>query len=289
MAEQLGLPCNATKDTHIQTNKYAMRTALQQAGLPCPKFACVDATANFEEVLADFSFPVIVKPTDRSDSRNIMKLESLQGIEEAVTAACGASFEQKAIVEEYLTGDEYSMETISYDGQHHFLAITKKFTTGAPHFIETGHKQPSDLPEEIVENAKKTIFLALDALHVKNSAGHAEFRVDAEGNIKIIEIGARMGGDCIGSDLVYLSTGNDFVKMVIDVACGNQPELLENPLQQEAEIRFLFNQQDLDAFDTWKQEYGHTIYRISDFDLSHVGNVTDSSTRIGYYITTKKG
>lgn len=289
VAEKLGLPCNATKYTQIQTNKYAMRSALSEAGIPCPKFVLADATTNFAEVLADFSFPVIVKPTDRSGSRSIMKLESMQGMEEAVKVACQSSFEKKAIIEEYLTGDEYSMETISYEGHHHFLAITKKFTTGAPHFIETGHKQPSDLPEAIVEKVKKMIFSALDALHVENSAGHAEFRVDRDGNIKIIEIGARMGGDCIGSDLVYLSTGNDFIKMVIDVACGTQPKLLEKPLQQEAEIRFLFNQQDLDAFDIWKKQFGHTVYRISDFDLSHVGNVTDSSTRIGYYITTKKG
>ena len=50
-----------------------------------------------------------------------------------------------------------------------------------------------------------------------------EFKIDDEGNIKIIEIGARMGGDCIGSDLVKISTGYNYLKMVIDVAMGNKP------------------------------------------------------------------
>ena len=177
------------------------------------KFIVADSDTDFEKELSGFSFPIIVKPTDRSGSRNIMKLESLEGVLEAVNAACESSFEKKAIVEEFLVGKEYSMETISYNGKHTYLATTKKFTTGAPNFIETGHIQPCDLSDEIIEKAKEIVFSALDALHIENSAGHSEFKVDENGNIRIIEIGARMGGDCIGSDLVYLSTGNDFVKI----------------------------------------------------------------------------
>lgn len=287
VAENLGLPCNRTIHTEKQTNKYAMRTALSKAGIPCPKFILADENEDFEKALDGFTFPIIVKPTDRSGSRNIMKLESIDGITEAVKAACETSFEGKAIVEEYLTGDEYSMESISSGGNHHFLAVTKKFTTGAPHFIETGHRQPSDLSDEIVEKAISTIFKALDALCVENSASHAEFRVDENGNIKIIEIGARMGGDCIGSDLVYLSTGHDFVKMVIDVACGNAPELNENPTKREVEIHFLFTKDDIDEFERYRKDNEKQIYRVSDFELENAGNVTDSSTRIGYYITIK--
>lgn len=285
VAENLGLMCNSTKYTDIQTNKYAMRRAMAEKGVPCPKFLLADSDTDFVSALSDFKFPIIVKPTDRSGSRNIMKLESLEGIEKAVREACDTSFEHRAIVEEYLYGDEYSMETISYKGKHHFLAVTKKFTTGAPNFIETGHRQPSGLPDEIIEKAKNTIFSALDALHIENSAGHSEFRVDENGNVNIIEIGARMGGDCIGSDLVYLSTGNDFVKMVIDVACGNPPDVLDESLSRDVEIRFLFDQKDLDEFTEWKKSNPDKLYRVSEFELDNIGKVTDSSTRIGYYIS----
>lgn len=180
------------------------------------------------------------------------------------------------------------METISYKGVHHYLATTKKYTTGAPHFIETGHKEPSDLDEGTEKRAVTTIFKALDALHVENSAGHSEFKVDENGNIRIIEIGARMGGDCIGSDLVYLSTGNDFMKMVIDVACGNKPEVLVKSENRNAEIHFLFNESDIDKFRKFEKNNKDKIYRVSDFELENLGNVTDSSTRIGYYIICNK-
>lgn len=287
VAEQLGLPCNSTEYTQIQTNKYAMRQALAEVGIPCPKFLIADENTDFEVELRDFKFPIIVKPTDRSGSRNIMKLDSIEETADAVKAACGSSFEHKAIVEEYLFGDEYSMETISYKGKHTYLATTKKFTTGAPNFIETGHIQPSGLPEATLEKAKEQIFSALTALHIENSAGHSEFKVDENGNIHIIEIGARMGGDCIGSDLVYLSTGNDFVKMVIDVACGNEPDI-KSPANNKAEIRFIFNEDDLNEFYKFSKDFPDVVYRASDFELDNLGKVTDSSTRIGYYILRSK-
>ena len=66
VAEKLGLTCNSTEYTKIQTNKYAMRQALSAAGVPCPKYILADETNDLEEQLANFSFPVIVKPTDRS-------------------------------------------------------------------------------------------------------------------------------------------------------------------------------------------------------------------------------
>lgn len=283
VAEGLGLPCNKTEYNLIQTNKYAMRQALSDAGVPCPRFLHTGEDID-ESLLKDFSFPIIVKPTDRSGSRSIMKLESLDGLKEAVRAACEVSFEKKAIVEEYLEGKEYSMETISFRGEHHYLAATEKFTTGAPHFIETGHREPSGLSDEILEKAKKTVLKALDALHIENSAGHSEFKVTPDGAIRIIEIGARMGGDCIGSDLVYLSTGNDFVRMVIDVACGKEPVLADCKENKTAEIHFLFDGDDLKELDRIKAETPERLYRVSDIEMENLGNTTDSSTRLGYYI-----
>ena len=283
VAEKLGLPCNQTKFTNIQTNKYAMRQALMDAGLPCPKFVLADENFNLSK-LDEFKFPIIVKPTDRSGSRNIMKLESTNGVMKAVEEACATSFEHKAIIEEYLDGDEYSMETVSYCGEHHYLATTKKFTTGAPHFIETGHCQPSGLSEEVLTKAKNNIMKALTALHIENSAGHSEFKVDKNGNINIIEIGARMGGDCIGSDLVYLSTGNDFMKMVMDVATGNKPNVLDCPKNNNVTIKFIFTESDIDEMNKLKEKYPESIYRISDLEIENLGNTVDSSSRVGYYI-----
>lgn len=202
--------------------------------------------------MQDIRYPVIVKPTDRSGSRAVTKLEEASGLKDALRAAINNSFEKKAIIEEYIEGEEYSCECISFEGKHYFLQLTKKFTTGAPHFIETGHIQPAELDKGIKERIQTTVFQALDALEIRYGASHTEFKISKEGRIGIIEVGARMGGDCIGSDLVKISTGYDYLKMVIDVACGKMPDFTKVCKERIAAVKFIFNDNELDYLEKIK-------------------------------------
>lgn len=283
VAGRLKLPCNSMECTQISTNKYAMRRAFQAAGVPVPGFVSIDAKTPVEKV-KELKLPVIVKPTDRSGSRGITKLTDWKEFSEAQKLAVENSFEKKAIVEEYLTGEEYSCECISYEGAHYFLALTKKYTTGEPHFIETGHLEPSGLSQVQMEKVKDAVFQALTALKVENGASHTEFMIDEADKVKIIEVGARMGGDCIGSHLVPLSTGYDYVRMVIDVACGKKPDFGKHRQEGAACIRFVFHKQDLELLERLKSDKPENIHFISEIKLVREGRVTDSSTRFGYYI-----
>ena len=282
VSENLGLPCNRSTDSLAMTNKYEMRKKMQQAGLPTPAFQKIDVL-NLKN-LEWKQFPAIVKPTDRSGSRAISLVRCREELLAAAATAIEASFSKQAIVEQYLRGQEYSCETISQDSRHHFLAITQKFTSGEPSYIETGHRIPCDLSQEIKNEVKKVVFSALDALGFRNSAGHTEIRVDEEGNISIIEIGARMGGDCIGSHLVPLATGYDFLRMVIDVACGNSLDFTLLPHYNSAEIEFLITPEDVRRFEALNSCGKLDLKEVSKIDLTHIGNATDSSTRGGYYI-----
>lgn len=282
VAGALGLPCNSMECTEISTNKYAMRKAFRAAGVPVPGFFEADADTDPEEVKG-FSLPVIVKPTDRSGSRGITKVETWGQLASAIRSSVDNSFEKKAIVEEYLTGPEYSCECISCQGSHHFLAVTKKYTTGEPHFIETGHLEPAPLTEEQLAAIQKAVFAGLDALKVENGASHTEFKLE-ESEVRIIEIGARMGGDCIGSDLVELSTGYDFVRMVLDVALGKEPSFEKVQEPKTAYIHFIFTKKDLELLEKLKGEIPEKIHFISEIEEVREGTVTDSSTRFGYFI-----
>ena len=282
VAGALGLPCNSMECTEISTNKYAMRKAFRAAGVPVPGFFEADADTDPEEVKG-LSLPVIVKPTDRSGSRGITKVETWGQLASAIRSSVDNSFEKKAIVEEYLTGPEYSCECISCQGSHHFLAVTKKYTTGEPHFIETGHLEPAPLTEEQLAAIQKAVFAGLDALKVENGASHTEFKLEGS-EVRIIEIGARMGGDCIGSDLVELSTGYDFVRMVLDVALGKEPSFEKVREPKTAYIHFIFTKKDLELLEKLKGEIPEKIHFISEIEEVREGTVTDSSTRFGYFI-----
>lgn len=285
VAEGLGLPGNSARCIELSTNKYMMREAFTRAGIATPKFYRVD---RLEAYLFGMKLPIIVKPTDRSGSRAITKITDFKDLEDAIKAAVEQSFENQAIVEEYIEGDEYSYECISYRGKHTNLAVTKKFTTGAPHYIETGHRQPCDLSEEVLEKVHYVMRKALDALEITDGASHGEFKITPNGEVRIIEIGSRMGGDCIGSDLVPLSTGYDYMEMVIDVACGKEPVIVPKHAPQSAEIRFLVKKEDVAQMRAYEAAHPEKIYRISEINMSNLGHVSDSASRLGYYIIREK-
>lgn len=283
LSRQLGLPCNSEYNILVSTNKYEMRKALVGAGVPTPEFHVVDLLSDLTRICR-MQLPVIVKPTDRSGSRGITKLDSWENIKSAVFDAVENSFEKKAIIEEYLEGEEYSCECISFNGEHHFLAVTKKFTTGSPHFIETGHLEPAGLDGKILEEIKEHVFKALDALEIRHGASHSEFKIDKNGNVRIIEIGARMGGDCIGSDLVPLSTGYDFVKMVIQVAAGEKPDMTPMSNPKVSAIKFIFSKEDFENYCEVCSKYPDKIYRASEMQVKSNQQIVDSSSRYGFYI-----
>jgi biotin carboxylase len=216
VASHMGLCSNPSDYTEVTTNKFMMRQCFKDNNVPSPKFALVEDLTHYQ--ITGFKFPLIVKPTDRSGSRGVEKILDPIQLEEAVNRARNESFEHKAIIEEFVTGREISVESISYKGKHYILQITDKVTTGAPFFVELEHHQPSSLSEDIKKNVEDIVIRALDALHIECGASHSELKITEDGDIKVIEIGARMGGDFIGSDLVQLSTGYDFLKGVIEVA-----------------------------------------------------------------------
>lgn len=282
IAAALGLPGNSMESTEVSTNKYKMRQRFRECAVRVPGFTSVSSPDDCEKV--NLKYPLFVKPTDRSGSRGVTKVNNIEEMRTAVAACISESFEKKAIVEEAIYGEEFSTEFINYHGRHKLLAVTKKFTTGDPHYIETGHMEPADISDAMKDKIEKEVGKALDALKINNSAAHPEIRISDDGEINIIEIGGRMGGDCIGSDLVKISTGYDFLKMTIDVACGKAPDMtLRNP-PRAAFIRFIFGQDDIDLLNKVRSASPETIYRVSDIERPGTHPVVDSSTRYGYFI-----
>ena len=285
LTNHLGLPGNPPETAVFAVNKYIMRKKLREAGLYTPRFIEAGSFAEAEEKgLGSFPLPFIIKPVDRSGSRGINRIDDYGQAEAAFREACGHSFEKKAIAEEYMEGAEYSCEGISSEGRHYLLQVTKKYTTGSPHFIETAHIEPCGLSGEMLEKVRETVFRVLDALHIRNGASHTELRISGGGEIRLIETGARMGGDCIGSDLVPLTTGYDYVGMVLDTAFGRMPDFTVSPHRAAAGIRFIMNRRDLEYFESLQKKAPEAIVRsfIEERDLSAVPG--DSGSRHGFFL-----
>ena len=223
VAQQMGLAGNSYEAALKAHDKHAMRDALSAAGVDCPGYEVrVESRKSKVESRKskEIELPLIVKPTDRSGSLAVTKVERWEDLEAAVERAQEASMAHEALVEEFIEGREISVEMISCQGIHYALQITDKVTTEAPHFVELAHHQPSNLPSAMQERIFEITRRALDALGLTSGASHSEYKITKDGRIVVMEIGGRMGGDFIGSDLVRLSTGYDFLQGVIEVALG---------------------------------------------------------------------
>lgn len=280
VASQLGLIANSDAYSAMMTNKYLMRQCFHTHDIPSPRFCLVNERCD--KVLTDFRFPLIVKPTDRSGSRGVEKVLHADQLTEAIRRAQAESFEHQAIVEEFVPGREVSVESISYEGQHYILQITDKVTTGEPFFVELEHHQPSSLPDDIKDRIKSFVLKALDALHIQYGASHSELKITEDGDIRVIEIGARMGGDFIGSDLVCLSTGYDFLKGVIEVALGDFHEPVLSA-RHHAGVYFLCEETKRlkPLIDSWQITPGIVRAEITDPQLRPI---ECSGDRSGYLI-----
>lgn len=284
IAEKMGLVGNSYEASLRANNKWLMRQAFTKAGIPCPKFYCFSQLNDdiLASVWRNMDLPLIVKPSDRSGSLNVMKVCEWEDLPIAIIQAQNVSFKHEAMVEEFIEGREISVEFISYQGKHYPLQITDKVTTGAPHFVELEHHQPSTLSTETYATIYTITEHALDSLGITNGASHAEYKITDDGRIYVMEIGARMGGDFIGSDLVQLSTGYDFVKGVIDVALGNfeEPKLTANA---NSGVYFLSAASPQVADYIQHAQRYHAVVKAEQTD-TELHDITCSAERSGYFI-----
>ena len=281
VAENMGLTGNGIDSSLVSVNKHDMKIMFMSYDVPCAKGVCVSEGEKPD--LTGMDYPLIVKPTDRSGSRGITRIDTKKDdIKGAIARACSQSFEKKAMIEEFIPGDEYSVECISFEGEHTLLAVTQKYTTGSPNYIETGHLQPAAVDGPLKDRIKDIVFAGLDSLGIMYGASHAEIKISGS-DIKVIEIGARMGGDMIGSTLVRLSTGYDMVKAVIDIALGEKPEEFDPGYSRTAAIRYLTDEKSMEDLRAIEQDHPEIIYE-ADGRSAAQEDVIDSSSRKGYYI-----
>lgn len=165
------------------------------------------------------SFPCVLKPVIGNSKKGVVFAKSSEDLVEAIKYAKSDS-NCKIIVEQYIEGREVSVESISYEGNHQVIQITDKDSAGAPHFVELGHHQPSSLPTETISKIHKIIPDLLNAVGIDNGASHVEMKITDTGDVYLIEINPRGGGDNISNLLVQLSTGIDYLRCMIDVALG---------------------------------------------------------------------
>jgi len=219
VAQNMGLIGNCFEDMVTIGNKFAASQNFLKHGIQAPRAALVQKGQERID-LSEFNYPLIVKPTDRSTAFGVIKVEKEEDLQKAISLAHKFSFCSEALIEEYIEGLEVSIDTISFNGEHHIMAIKERemiIIDKSPWKI-SGH-YPFELPADILNKIAIETKKALDSVNFKYGASNTEFRLNDAGELFILEVNPRMAGD-FSWILMQLYNGYDVLKGVIDVALG---------------------------------------------------------------------
>lgn len=223
IAAYMNIPGLNYETAKLIKNKYLVRKRLFENH--------VDDTEQAYEVTRDtdisalsqlLKYPVMVKPCDGSGSRGASRVDCSNNLAEACEYAVSNSITHKAEIESFIFGHEYGAESLVVNGDVHVLAIMKKWMTEPPYYAELGHAIPCGLPNEIEERAKKIVAKAIDALGINHGSVNMDLLITDTGKIHIVDVGARMGGNLIGSHIIPYGTGIDYMGNMLKAAVGDE-------------------------------------------------------------------
>jgi biotin carboxylase len=289
VAQSLGL-CGLDPDTAARaTHKGLMRETFLLARAPSPDFRHVRDVGGARQAIEALGLPAIIKPTGSSGSRGVFKITDAAQIDAAFMHASSIEgLGVELVVERFIDGPEVSVEVVSWRGEHHVIAITDKLTTGDPHWVEMGHSQPTVLNDDIKPAIVAATRAGLDALGARDGTAHAELRM-APGGPMLIEIGLRLGGDFIATELTRRSTGVNMVRAAIDVALGRQPDVAPS-LVRGAAVRYVSHSpgrvMEVSGLQAALSQPGVEIADVYVRAGDEIGSIRSSLDRIGHVIAT---
>ncbi len=240
LANQLGLPANTPEAIKLCRNKGLLAKTLSKHGIISPKTFIVNSINKINDAICqiNFNFPVIVKPAEGSGSIGVRLCYNKEETRKHVKFL----FEEKIretgsiLIQEYIEGDEYSVETLGFNNKIKIIGITKKYLGSPPYFLEVGHDFPISLSKEVNKRIEELIFKSFKVLGLIFGPAHTEIRI--KNNIPyIIEINPRLAGGMI-PELIRQAKGIDLIEATIDLVTGKKVNINEEK-NNFASIRFI--------------------------------------------------
>jgi len=194
-AERVHLAWNSAKAITTVRRKDLTRASLRRAGLPQPVSRAFTACEEAIDFLEKEPGRWVVKPSHSLGSQGVSVVASADQADQAVCAA--ARFGWPILVEEQVSGEEFSAEGLFVAGHPHIVALTRKQLGPEPYFVSIGHVMPAELDPSLETRVRDAVIAALSAVGLTHSLFHAEFWVTPAAEVIIGEVHARPGGDWI--------------------------------------------------------------------------------------------
>lgn len=224
IAQKLGLPGINYESAKLIKNKHSVRKLFIENCIDnVSQYYEVRSTDDLKEIINVIKYPVMIKPCDGSGSKGVKRVDLMEDLYEACEKAIDSSLINKALIEDFVIGKEYGVESFVYDKEVYVLGIMNKKVTNPPYYAELGHMMPSGL--KIEEKIKVIVQNAIRVLGINFGAVNMDILVTDNNNVCIIDVGARMGGNLIGSHIISNATGYDYLGNLIKATLNDNVDL----------------------------------------------------------------
>lgn len=221
ITETLGLPGISIEVAKRSNNKWLMKQCWLKDGIATPYSEEVQSIADAKKVLRRVGLPAMVKAIDNAASRGTRKIKSESELEDALYDARKHSTTDTALIEEYVTGEEQSVEYIVFKGKHYRFGIVDRHFGFAPFPIEIGHTNPSRLPHTIKESIYNLVKNAAESLGINFGPYKADTILTSKCPM-VIELPARLSGGFHSQYTTPLSLGMDPIRAALHIAIGEE-------------------------------------------------------------------
>jgi biotin carboxylase len=245
VAEQLGLPGVSYEVALNASDKARMRACFRLAGVPHPRFAVVDAASRPAadvpcDHLNDLALPVVVKPVDNMGARGVVKIVDRASLSEAIADASRFARSGNVIVEEFIEGPEFSIDSVVVNGRVIPTGVADRHIRFEPYFVEVGHTIPTKISEAEESDLLAVFADGVRALGIENGVAKGDVFLGPDGPV-IGEIAARLSGGYMSGWTFPLSSGVDLTGAALDQALGIGPGSLEPSQTHTAAERALIS------------------------------------------------
>lgn len=238
VAERLGLPTNPVKSVEILGLKYPWRKFLHEHGFACPKFFSFHPETSIVEIkekAKEFTFPIVVKPTDSSGSKGVTRLDDWKGLDKAIAWADSYSRNKVLLIEEYIQRGYPSViggDIFVWDGRVVLYGVMEclRDTLRSP-LIPIGEKKPLCVNEKQKANVYGELQRIVSALDIRFGELNVEIILDKNDHVHFLELGPRAGGNMIPIQLGD-AYGIDLVKANVQATMGEKPDFLDKPITE---------------------------------------------------------
>lgn len=228
ITEVMGLCGHSYEAALSATDKGLMRQRFLENGVPSPKFFVCQNLEEAKEAAKNLPLPFVIKPTDNMGARGCMKVEELDKLESAFLSALAASRTKAVILEEYMEGDEYSIDALVLNGEVTITGFALRDIRLPPYFIEVGHTVGhfADLKNkwQIIE----TFVKGVKALGLSCGAAKGDMKwVEGRGAM-VGEIAGRLSGGYMSGWTFPLASHFPLTREALKIATGRTPDELFN-------------------------------------------------------------